>query len=44
MRSRGAGYDEAGRFAAAMATLNLEKTGAFCGTEADVQAVLSRGE
>ena len=44
MRSRGAAYDEAGRFAAAMATLNLEKTGAFCGTEADVEAVLSRGE
>lgn len=43
MRSRGAGYDEAGRFAAAMATLCLERTGAFNGTEADVEAVLSRG-
>ncbi len=43
MRSRGAGYDEAGRFAAAMATLCLERTGAFNGAEADVEAVLSRG-
>lgn len=43
MRSRGAGYDEAGRFAAAMATLCLERTGAFNGTESDVEAVLSRG-
>ena len=43
MRSRGAGYDEAGRFAAAMATLCIERTGAFNGTLADIEEVFSRG-
>lgn len=35
-RARGAGYEEAGRFAAAMATLKLQATGPFAGTEDDV--------
>ena len=39
-RSRGAGYREAGEFAAAMCTLKLKHTGPFCGSEADVRAVL----
>lgn len=42
MRSQGAGFDEAGHFAAAMATLNLEKTGPFNGTLDEVQQVLRR--
>ena len=41
MRSRGAGYEEAGRFAAAMSTLKLEKTGPFDGTIEDVEAVMN---
>lgn len=41
-RSLGAGYDEAGRFAAAMCTLKLRHTGPFSGTEADVMAVLDQ--
>lgn len=42
MRSQGASIDEAGRFAAAMATLNIERTGAFDGTIEEVEAVLDR--
>jgi len=41
-RSRGAGYVEAGRFAAAMCTLKLQHAGPFNGTEADVRAVMGR--
>lgn len=44
MRAKGAGYEEAGRFAAAIATLNLEKTGPFDGTTDDVEAVLRTRE
>ena len=36
MRSRGAEPEEAGRFAAAMSTLKLEKSGPFSGTEDDI--------
>ena len=39
-RSRGATYEEAGRFAAAMCTLKLGHSGPFRGTEADVRAVI----
>lgn len=44
MRAKGAGYEEAGRFAAAIATLNLEKTGPFDGTLGDVEQVLCSRE
>ena len=40
MRSKGASYDEAGRFAAAMSTLKLEKTGPFDRTIDDINAVM----
>lgn len=40
MRSKGAGYDEAGRFAAAMSTLKLEKTGPFDRSIDDIFAIL----
>lgn len=40
-RSRGASYQEAGTFAAAMCTLKLEKKGPFSGTVADVEKVIS---
>lgn len=43
MRSQGAGISEAGHFAAAMATLNLEQTGPFCGTISDVENVMKGG-
>lgn len=39
-RARGAGYVDAGRFAAAMCTIKLGHTGPFTGTEADVRAVM----
>ena len=35
-RAAGASIEEAGRFAAAMSTLKIEKSGPFCGTEADI--------
>ena len=41
MRSLGAGYDEAGRFAAAMSTLKLEKTGPFDRTIDDIRAIMN---
>lgn len=41
-RARGADYDEAGRFAAAMCTLKLEHNGPFEGTEAQVMEVMGR--
>lgn len=41
-RARGADYDEAGRFAAAMCTLKLEHNGPFEGTEAQVVEVMGR--
>lgn len=42
MRQQGAGYEEAGRFAAAMCTLKLEHNGPFEGTLADIHHVLRR--
>lgn len=41
MRCKGASYDEAGRFAAAMSTLKLEKTGPFNGTIDDIINVMN---
>lgn len=40
MRSRGADYQEAGTFAAAMCTIKLSRKGPFSGTEADVRRVM----
>lgn len=40
MRAQGAGYAEAGRFAAAMCTLKLEHSGPFDGTIADIKRVI----
>ncbi len=41
-RGKGAFYDEAGRFAAAMCTLKLEGSGPFSGTPEDIREVLTR--
>ena len=41
MRNKGASYQEAGCFAAAMSTLKLEHSGPFCGTEEDVLSIIS---
>ena len=38
-RNKGASYDEAGRFAAAMCTVKLSHSGPFNATEADVEAM-----
>ncbi|MCH4155323.1 MAG: PfkB family carbohydrate kinase [Muribaculaceae bacterium] len=40
MRSRGADYEECGRFAAAMATLKLENSGPFNGDEDDIRKIM----
>jgi sugar/nucleoside kinase (ribokinase family) len=40
-RSKGCGIQEAGEFAAAMATLKLQQSGPFLGTEAEVNALLA---
>ncbi len=40
MRSRGAGYEEAGRFAAAMSTIKLQQTGPFDKTISDIEKIL----
>lgn len=40
-RAHGAGYEEAGRFAAAMCTLKLEHSGPFDGSIADIQALMA---
>lgn len=40
MRSRGADPEEAGRFAAAMSTLKLEKSGPFSGTEDEIWSMI----
>ena len=39
-RIRGASYDEAGRFAAAMCTIKLQAHGPFSGTEEDVRCLM----
>ncbi len=41
MRGRGADYDEAGRFAAAMCTIKLQGYGPFSGTEQAIRAIMS---
>ncbi len=41
-RSKGKGYVEAGKFAAAMCTLKLAHTGPFKGTEEDIEAVIRK--
>lgn len=40
MRNKGASYEEAGCFAAAMCTLKLQKSGPFSGTIADIKNVI----
>lgn len=42
MRNKGASYEEAGCFAAAMSTLKLEASGPFNGTEEDVWNVIHK--
>lgn len=42
MRNRGAGYEEAGRFAAAMCTIKLQASGPFGASVNDVMALVSR--
>lgn len=41
LRSQGASYEEAGKFAAAVSTLKLEKSGPFSGTEEDIWNVIN---
>ena len=41
MRNKGASYEEAGCFAAAMSTLKLEHSGPFSGSEEDVLTIIS---
>lgn len=43
-RSSGVGIQQAGEFAAAMATLKLGVSGPFTGTEDEVKAVIAKGE
>lgn len=40
MRNKGASYEEAGCFAAAMSTIKLEKSGPFSGTEEDIWNII----
>lgn len=40
MRSRGAGYDESGRYAAAMCTIKLEAPGPFAASDSDVLSII----
>lgn len=40
MRNKGASYQEAGRFAAAMCTIKLQTHGPFCGTEAEIKNII----
>ena len=44
MRSKGSGFRNAGEFAAAMATLKIESSGPFTGTETDVLALLENAK
>lgn len=43
MRNRGAGYEEAGNFAAAMCTLKLGASGPFSDTEQQVRQIIEKG-
>lgn len=42
MRSQGHGYEESGRFAAAMCTMKLAASGPFKDTEADIRKLMAR--
>lgn len=44
MRNKGASYEEAGCFAAAMSTIKLEKSGPFSGTEEEVWHILKNNK
>ena len=44
MRNQGASYEKAGRFAAAVSTIKLEKSGPFNGTEEDVWNIIRSHE
>jgi sugar/nucleoside kinase (ribokinase family) len=41
-RNKGAGYQQAGEFAAAMATIKIQSSGPFTGNEKDVQQLLAK--
>lgn len=41
MRNKGASYQEAGCFAAAMCTIKLQSHGPFCGTETEIKNIIS---
>lgn len=43
MRNKGAGYEEAGRFAAAMCTIKLQATGPFRATVTDIETLIKKG-
>jgi len=43
-RAKGAGIEEAGKFAAAMATIKIEVSGPFCGTREDVEMRIATAE
>ncbi|MDE6317683.1 MAG: ribokinase [Muribaculaceae bacterium] len=43
MRNKGAGYEEAGHFAAAMCTIKLQATGPFRATVADIETLIRKG-
>ena len=43
-RAKGAGIEEAGKFAAAMATIKIEGSGPFSGTKEDVEARINNAE
>ena len=43
-RAKGAGIEEAGKFAAAMATIKIEGSGPFSGTKEDVEARIQHAE
>jgi sugar/nucleoside kinase (ribokinase family) len=43
-RAKGAGIEEAGRFAAAMSTLKIECLGPFKGTKEDIEHCLETAE
>ena len=40
MRNKGASYEEAGCFAAALSTLKIEKSGPFSGSEEEVLQII----
>ena len=41
MRNKGASYQEAGCFAAAMCTIKLQTHGPFCGTEPEIKRIIN---